>query len=90
VLFLSGCPVLEDLKLFEVYMINNENSYTQFKSLSLSKMTRADITDCIRYSFSLNALSTAESLCLDTFRMHTQEYQVYEEVYQKVCLFVLL
>jgi len=87
-LFLSGCPILEDLTMFQVWYARN--NYTQFKSLSLSKLIKADIDDCSCDSFALHALSAAESLCLDTFKMHAQEREFYEEIKGKVRFIMIM
>lgn len=79
ILLLLGCPVLEDLKLFCIYLNYDEEdslAIKQFKSLSLPKLIRADITQCVCYYFPLKVLSTSESMCLDIFMLYTKDSKV--------------
>jgi hypothetical protein len=75
ILLLLGCPVLEDLELFHInlhYDKQDSLAIQQFKSLSLPKLIRADITQCVCYYFPMKVLSTSEFLCLDIFKMYTK------------------
>ncbi|RHN66126.1 putative F-box domain, FBD domain, leucine-rich repeat domain, L domain-containing protein [Medicago truncatula] len=80
ILLLFGCPVLEDLKLFRIYLRRGDDSVAiqHFKTLSscLPKLIRADITQRVCYRFLLKALSTSNSLRLDTFKLYRSVYQV--------------
>jgi hypothetical protein len=79
VLFLYGCSILEDIKLYDIYLTcDEEDSLTieLFKSLSFPNLIRADITQSMCRYFPLKALSTSNFLCLDTFSLYTQVYQV--------------
>ena len=81
ILLLLGCPVLEDLELFRIKLHYDEEdslAIQQFKSLSLPKLIRADITQCVCYYFRLKLLSTSESLCLDIFKLYTKNNKVYQ------------
>src|SRR3954470_15406778 len=58
-LLLSECPILEDLKLFHVYLecwFNESVVLKEFESLSLPKLTRTDIIECSRDILPLKAL----------------------------------
>jgi hypothetical protein len=80
VLLLSGCPNLEDLKLVDVFFAIDKDPlvFQEFKSLSLPKLTRANISECFWYFFHLETLSTSQSMCLDTLKLHTKDHEVGE------------
>ncbi|XP_045797037.1 F-box/FBD/LRR-repeat protein At4g26340-like [Trifolium pratense] len=63
-LFLSGCPILEDLFIFNV-LFDSEESLTcdEWKTFCLTNLTRADI-DCFRNHFPLKAVHNVVSLRL--------------------------
>jgi hypothetical protein len=87
VLLLSGCPVLEDLQLVNScqtisFRIDPE-SIQMFQSLSLPKLTRADIRESYWSHFPLKALSTAKSMCLDTLKLYWKDRVNVED--DKVC-----
>jgi hypothetical protein len=65
VLLLSGCPNLEDLKLVDIFFAFDKDPLVlqEFKSLSLPKLTRADITHCPCY-FPVKALSNTGYLLI--------------------------
>ncbi|GAU13476.1 hypothetical protein TSUD_127730 [Trifolium subterraneum] len=77
VLLLSGCPVLEDLQLLNSCQTLSSNvdpdAIQMFQSLSLPKLTRAEITKSLWSHFPLKALSTVKSLSLDTLKLYTHE-----------------
>jgi hypothetical protein len=64
-LFLIGCPLLEDLFTFYV-MFDSEESLTcdEWKNFCLTNLTRADI-DCFHYHFPLKAVHNVHSLRLE-------------------------
>ncbi|XP_058760939.1 F-box/FBD/LRR-repeat protein At1g51370-like [Vicia villosa] len=72
-LLLSGCPILEDLKLFHVYLecwFNESVILKEFESLSLPKLTRTDIIESLCRILPLKALATSKYLCLDRLQFH--------------------
>ncbi|XP_058767616.1 FBD-associated F-box protein At5g56370-like [Vicia villosa] len=74
IMFLSGCPILEDLRTFDV-LIGSLNSQgltsNEWKSFCLSKLTRADIQcGANKPYFPLKALHNTHSLLLRFLRVH--------------------
>ncbi|XP_058760925.1 F-box/FBD/LRR-repeat protein At3g26920-like isoform X1 [Vicia villosa] len=72
-LLLYGCPILEDLKLFQVCLrcwFNVSVVLQEFENLRLPKLTRTDIIESLWDILPLEALSTSKSLCLDTLQHH--------------------
>jgi hypothetical protein len=67
-LFLAGCPVLEDLKVCEVFFDVEKGECQAAERLNLSKLIRADITDCWCL-FPMISLSNSEFL-----RIYVMEY----------------
>jgi hypothetical protein len=65
-LFLAGCPILENLYTFEVLFVDSEESLTcdEWKSFCLTNLTTADV-DCFRSPFPLKAVNNVSSLRLD-------------------------
>ncbi|XP_058767621.1 F-box/LRR-repeat protein At4g14103-like [Vicia villosa] len=65
IMFLSGCPVLEELHTFDVTFYYDESlTCTEWKSFCLSNLTRADIRRTHSY-FPLKAVNNTPSLCLE-------------------------
>jgi hypothetical protein len=64
-LFLNGCPILEDLFTFNV-LFDSEESLTcdEWKSFGLSNLIRANI-DCFYSPFPLRAVHNVQSLRID-------------------------
>jgi hypothetical protein len=64
-LFLIGCPLLEDLFIFNV-LFDSEESLTcdEWKNFCLTNLTRADI-DCFHCHFPLKAVHNVHSLRLE-------------------------
>ncbi|CAJ2640161.1 unnamed protein product [Trifolium pratense] len=76
VLLLCGCPVLEDLQLLNsCHTLSSRDSEAiqMFQSLSLPKLTRAEIIESLWSHFPLKALSTVKSLSLDTLKLNTYD-----------------
>ncbi|GAU43286.1 hypothetical protein TSUD_389850 [Trifolium subterraneum] len=87
-LFIAGCPILEDLEISEMYVPPlKEDSLTlqEFKRISFPKLTRAEFVEFRCHCFPVNALSTAKYLCIDTFKvlnivkyLYTEDPRVYK------------
>jgi hypothetical protein len=87
-LFIAGCPILEDLEIIEMnFLPLEEDSLTlqEFKRLSLPKLIRADFVQFHCHCFPVNALSTAKYLCINTFKvlnivkyLYTQDPKMYK------------
>jgi len=76
-LFLAGCPILESLQVFDIYFPEeDEDSHTiqEVKSFNLPKLTRANITHFWCSYFPMKALSQSESLCIDAYWFHIQDF----------------
>ncbi|GAU25871.1 hypothetical protein TSUD_164120 [Trifolium subterraneum] len=69
ILFLNGCPILENLITNNV-LFDSEESLTcdEWKSFSLTNLTKADI-DCFSNHFPLKAVHNVASLCLEIDRV---------------------
>jgi hypothetical protein len=59
-LFLAGCPVLEDLKASNVSFLEETDPQVS-ASLNLSSLIRADVTDCC-FNFLIKSLFNLEFL----------------------------
>ncbi|CAJ2630483.1 unnamed protein product [Trifolium pratense] len=72
-LLLAGCPVLEDLKVCNIVFLSEKHDCPVAESLYLSKLIRADITDC-PCIFPVKALSNSEfmrfQIRLDILTIH--------------------
>jgi len=71
-LLLAKCPILEDLQASRMFFYSQEDSLTihqEFKSLSLPKLTRANITRCFCLYHPVKALSNTYYLCIDKFKL---------------------
>jgi hypothetical protein len=70
-LLIAGCPILEYLKLSEMDLDSKEDSLIlqEFKTLSLPKLTRADIVQFYCPCFPVNALSTSKYLSIHTSKV---------------------
>ncbi|MCI12253.1 F-box protein, partial [Trifolium medium] len=67
---------LEDLQLLNSSLTlssRDSDAIQMFQSLSLPKLTRAEITDSLWSHFPLKALSTVKSLSLDTLKLNTHD-----------------
>jgi hypothetical protein len=69
-MFLTGCPNLEDLLTYDVSFDSKEESLTcnEWKSFCLSKLTTADI-DCFHCYFPLKAVYNVPSLNLEIHQL---------------------
>jgi len=68
---LDGCPVLEDLQLFNINLFTcyTHHSFDDFESSSmLRKLNKADITDCECY-FPVKSLSNLEFLSIQLYEV---------------------
>ncbi|MCH83072.1 F-box/LRR-repeat protein [Trifolium medium] len=65
-LFLAGCPILENLYTFDVTFFDPKESLTcdEWKTFCLTNLTTADI-DCFRSPFPLKAVDNVSSLRLE-------------------------
>ncbi|GAU25865.1 hypothetical protein TSUD_164060 [Trifolium subterraneum] len=70
-MFLTGCPNLEDLFTYDVAFDSEEESLTcdEWKSFCLCNLTTADI-DCARCYFPLKAIHNVHSLSLEIEQVH--------------------
>jgi hypothetical protein len=70
-LFIAGCPILEELRIEMDFPLDEEDSLTlqEFKRLSLPKLIRADLVQFRCQCFPLNALSTAKYLYINTLKV---------------------
>jgi hypothetical protein len=59
-LFLAGCPVLEDLRVANVFFVVKTDPQVS-ASLNLSSLIRADVTDCC-FNFLIKSLFNLEFL----------------------------
>jgi hypothetical protein len=75
---LAGCPILEHIRVMDIYFHGVEDSIEEFKSLSLPKLTSADVTHWWSSYFPVKALSNLEDLCTDTFMIYPKDSKVYE------------
>jgi hypothetical protein len=86
-LFIAGCPILEDIKISEMGLFAKEDSLIiqEFKTLSLTKLIRADIVGFHCLFFPVKALSTSKDLSIHTMKvlehLYTEDHRV-----NKVCL----
>ncbi|MCH87960.1 F-box/LRR-repeat protein [Trifolium medium] len=61
-LFLTGCPILQDLYTYDLYFDSEESlTCNEWKSFCLSNLTRADI-DCFHSHLTLEAVQNVSSL----------------------------
>ncbi|XP_045817487.1 FBD-associated F-box protein At4g10400-like isoform X1 [Trifolium pratense] len=73
-LFIAGCPILEDLHISQMDFFLEKDSLTlqlqEFKRLSLPKLKRAEFVQFGCQCFPVNALSTVEYLCINTLKVN--------------------
>jgi hypothetical protein len=83
-LFLVGCPILEDLTIFDV-AFDFEESLTcdEWKSFCLSNLTTADI-DCFRNHFPLKAVHNVSYLRLEIDQVCLFVYDTY--IWKIICI----
>ncbi|KAK2415176.1 FBD-associated F-box protein [Trifolium repens] len=79
-LFLAGCPNIEDLRATHIYFCDEGDSLTiqEFESLSLPKLISAVITQFWWSCFPVKALSNSKYLFLETSMLCTKDHEVYE------------
>jgi hypothetical protein len=79
-LFLAGCPNIEDLRATCIYFYDEKVSLTiqEFESLSLPKLISAVITQFWWSYFPVKALSNSKYLCTETFMLCPEDHKVYE------------
>lgn len=79
-LLLAGCPILEDLHVALVFFYYEEDSHTvqEFKSLTLPKLTKADVSKCWCSCYMVKALSSSVSLCMETSMFYAKDDRVYK------------
>jgi hypothetical protein len=79
-LFLAGCPNIEDLRATCLYFYDERDSLTiqEFESLSLPKLISAVITQFWWSCFPVKALSNSKYLCTETSMLCPEDHEVYE------------
>jgi hypothetical protein len=79
-LFLAGCPNIEDLRATCIYFYDERDSLTiqEFESLSLPKLISAVITQFWWSCFPVKALSNSKYLCTETSMLCPEDHEVYE------------
>ncbi|PNX55085.1 F-box/RNI/FBD-like domain protein, partial [Trifolium pratense] len=76
-LLLAGCPVLEDIKLCNIVFLSWKVDHPAAERLYLSKLIRADITDCP--CFPIKAVSNSEFLRFQ-MRMEFDELPIFHNL----------
>jgi len=79
-LLLARCPILEELHAALVFFYYEEDSHTvdEFKSLTLPKLTKADVSKCWCSCYMVKALSSSVSLCMETSMFYAKDDKVYK------------
>jgi hypothetical protein len=79
-LFLAGCPNIEDLRATHISFYDEGDSLTiqEFESLSLPKLISAVITQFWWSCFPVKALSNSKYLFVETSMLCTKDHEFYE------------
>jgi len=77
-LLVAKCPILEDLQVSCMIFYSREDSlniHQEFKSLSLPKLTRANITRCFCLYYPVKVLSNSNYLYIDKLKFSVLAYE---------------